>query len=208
MNDPLRQRTQEWEEKRLAAMIWWLMLWYASDAGKLELPSEQEWLSCELVATIAEETTGEKFRYSWKHNESGRVKMQQWNAWPEYLNRVMESSSRCLPYSLEPDHPRCLVMNLLKRFAKYRFVHEHNEKRYESNLSLFHKESALVMKECSRFKPGREMYHEAIEYVDEQQKYCGFDRGELLLWLSKMSLLIMRPCINRDIQFIRAHYDW
>lgn len=206
MSEELERQKKECEEMSLAAMVWWMMLWYASDEGKIELPSEQEWLSSELVATIIEEVTEEKFRYSWRHSEAGRVKIQQWNAWPEYLNRAVERKPRKLPYSFEPDHPKCRVLDLLRRFVKYHFVHADDKKWYGSALRSFHEENTPVTQGCSRFLPSREMYFRAMEYVSECIADLGFDRMESLTdWLRGIGIQIMRPCIRRDTTYIRAH---
>lgn len=209
MSDVLERYRKECEEMQLAAMIWWLIIWYASDEGNPEVPSEQEWLSCELVATIAEEMTGEKFQYSWRHDEFGRERHQQWDVWPEYLNRVMERFPQYPQYHPGATASKCKALDLLKRFVKYQFAFERDEKWYASELRTFHRGNTPTTFGCSRFVPHREMHNRALWYLTEHMAELGFDRIELVTdWLSRIGMQIMRPYVERDIAYIKKHYSW
>ena len=152
---------------RLAAMVWWLILWYASDEGELEIPSEHEWLTCELIATLVEEATEEKFWYSWRHNGSGREHHHQWNEWPNVLNGEMDRCDKYHRTRFDGWNLESRFRKWLKRFVWQSFQSDSGEKGYVSELKLFHIHNTPTSFGYSRFKPHREMYDKASSELFE-----------------------------------------
>lgn len=213
MSDILERHRKECEDMKLAAMIWWLILWYASEEGKIEIPSEQEWLVCELVASLIEEATGEKFWYSWRYDEFERECDHQWNEWPERINIEINRCARHQHAKFNGSDPKSIVRGLLKRFVQQRFAYERSEKWYDSDLKVFHENATPTTYGRSTFKPHREMHNSALAFVSIYGMRLGLDRVEPIVelitdWLARVGICIMRPYIERDVAYIKKHYSW
>lgn len=197
--DALEKHIKNCKDMKLAGMVWWLILWFASDEGKLEIPSEQEWLTCELVAALIEESRGEKFHYSWRHDFDGSERDHPWNEWPEKLNAMAKMMPNRRGKSAEKN-----LRVLLKRFVAYQFQSAHDEKWYDSELKHFHANTTPTTAGSSRFVPYREMAQKSILFLGTQgtDVYTG-----AMKWCEKIGTL-MRPYIERDVAFIKSHYYW
>jgi hypothetical protein len=191
-------------EMRLAAKIWWLILWYASDEGRLEVPSEQEWLTWELAASIIDEVSGEKFRYSWGYDADRHPRSQSWNEWPETLNDEMVECERHYYISFDKKTHEGRLRDLMRRFVWQDGKREGTETRYDSELKLFHEQSVRSVRRRPRFKPCGEMY---VDAMGELFRLVPDHHAEVSEWCRKIAK-IMRPHVERDVAFIKKHYSW
>ena len=198
MVDALEQHRKNSEEMELAGMIWWLILWHASDEGKLEIPSEQQWLSCELVAVLFEMLTGVELWFSWRHNIAGSECQHEWNEWPDELNEMLRMIKEG-DGSVYGNMPI-----LLKRFVRYEFNSQHDEKDFVSELKLFHEDHTPRPIGRSRFVPCSEIYTQAVGGL---LRFTSAHHSDVCEWCRKIGML-MRKYIERDVAYIKAHYSW
>ncbi len=209
MSGALERHLRECNEMRLAGMIWWLILWYASDGGEVYIPSEQGWLSCELGATIVEEVTGEKQWYSWRHDEFDRECHHDWREWPEMVNAKLENCERHNHSAFDGSKPKSMVLGLLKRFVRYRLEYGRSDMWYGSDLKVFHEHTTPIISGRSTFRPHREMYNRAMAYLRDHGSILGFDQVELLTdWIGRLGMMVMRPYVDRDVAYIKKNYQW
>lgn len=204
----LEEYRRECEEMRLAGMIWWLVLWYASDEGRLEIPSEQQWLACELVATLIEEVEDRKFYYSWRHDRTNREQVQEWDEWPSYVNAQLDKCRTRNPNAFSDASVEGQMRDLLKRFVQYKFSSDHDEKDWMSELKIFHEQAMANSCRQSKIVPRRELYDKADKHLcsikgqRSKEFWCA-----LPSWCREIGV-IMRPYIERDLAYIRKHYSW
>lgn len=204
MDDALDEYHKECGEMRLAAMIWWLILWYTSDEGRLEIPSEQQWLTCELVAALIEEVEGKKFYYSWRHDRTNKEQAQEWDEWPSYVNGQLDKCRAVNPNAFGATAIEGRLRDLIKRFARYKVERVHSEKDWMSELRIFHEQIAAKLCRRSTCIPDREMHTKA---VGELLRYTSAHHAEVCGWCREIGK-IMRPYIERDVAFIKKHYAW
>lgn len=204
MMDALEQHRKNCEEMKLAAMVWWLILWYASDEGTTKIPTQHEWLTSELVSTVFEELTGGRIWYSWQHNEDGEEQSHPWNEWPIWFNEEMVRCERYHRNKFDGFDTESRMRKLLKRFVYQLFQYDRSDKWYTSELVLFHENHKPFPSGRSQFKPHREMYEKA---KSELFKQLPLRYEEVCEWCRKIGTL-MRPYIERDIVYIKKHYSW
>ena len=208
MSDILEQHRKKYEEMRLAAMIWWLILWYASNEGELEIPSEHEWLICELAATLIEEATAKQFWYSWQHDDANHECTQEWDVWPDRLNTELDRCAQYNPMKFDGWDFDSRLRKYLKQFVQQTFQCAHSEKWFISRLRWFHEEysttQVTINRARARFTPHYEMYRRAI---DELPRHTFEQYEDACEWCRRLGI-IMRKYIERDIAYIKAHYSW
>ena len=203
MTNALERYKKECEEMKLAAMVWRLILWHACDEGRFEIPTEQEWLSSELVAAIGEDVTGTKIFFSGRHDWSGQEYNQDFG-WQDRLNDILESCEEVFHNKFDGSTPEGILRALLKRFVHYTFHSDHDEKGYTSELKLLIENDPAIARGRSLFIPHREMAMKSIRFLGEQgvDVYAG-----AMEWCSRIGLL-MQPYIARDVAYIEKHYSW
>jgi len=198
MVDQLAEVREQNKNMQLAAMLWWQIIWYASDEGRNEIPSQQEWLSCELVATIIETVTGTPVWFSWRHNEAGKEAPQQ-RGWQHRLNQAL---GECAVSEVSIHWKRPL--ELLMRFVQYE---PYGGGEYSSTLEAFHENNALHNTNRCTFIPHQETYRRAQQYLSQ-----GSGLSELECFhaqaICKNLAICMRPYINRDLAYIKKNYSW
>ncbi|KKR12075.1 MAG: hypothetical protein UT41_C0003G0002 [Candidatus Wolfebacteria bacterium GW2011_GWC2_39_22] len=201
MIDLEKEMHKQREEMRLAARVWWLILWHASKEGTKEIPTQYEWLSSELVAALFEELTERKFWYSWQHSETGKEESHAWNVWPLRLNTELEQCERYHQRKFDGGDIESKLRKVLKWFVWQNFQFERSDKSYDSELNLFHTNNTPFPSGNSRFKPCRDMYEKAVSDV---LLYTSANHTEVCEWCRKIALL-MQPYIDRDMAYIRKH---
>ncbi len=183
------------DEVQQVVMVWWLMMWFASDEGEQKIPTQQEWLSCELAAALHEAATGEKFLFSWRHDEQGREHCWRECEWTHRLNHAMETCGTL--------HT---IVGLLKTFIRYESQLDHDESWHTSLLKDMYEGSAIYSATTSTFVPSRRMYEDARRHLE-----CHAINGishENLLRLCALYGQRMRPYVMRDLAYIKQHYFW
>ena len=182
------------KDMTLAAMLWWQTLRYASDGGKNRIPSEQDWLSSELVAAIVKMTTGKQWWVSARHDEEGVVGLCR-RGWQNSLNQALEDRAQFKEFGR---WERALVM--LADFVQY-------DRDENSNLRWFHENNALHNPGCSTFIPHQEIFRVSKQYIDNDSGLSVWDQcayGKICEKLGEY----MQPFIARDIAYIKKNYSW
>lgn len=196
MENKILALERERKEMLLAAMVWCLAVWYASDEGKAEVPSQHEWLSSELVAALVEDGTGEKFWYSWRHDRFGKEHHYQWDEWPNGLNVALGMAIWEVEGSIDT-----LLLRLLGKFVQYRPQRDMDERWYDSELKLFIVSSMSIPQSRALFVPSRDMAAKSIQAIGAEG--VALYAGAMSLCLRIGSL--MRPYIKRDIAYIKKY---
>lgn len=196
MGSDIEQQKERAEEMRLAAMLWWQTIWYASEEGTKGIPSQQGWLSCELIAAIVKMTTGKQWWVSPCHDESGRIHLwnQGWQWW-NLFNQALEDRT---PFGEFGRWTRAL--EALADFVRY-------DRDGNSSLEWFHKNNALHNPGCSIFIPHQEAYRVSKRYLETSSglgvwDQCAYDK------VCKLLGEHMQPVIARDIAYIKKNYSW
>lgn len=203
MKNVMERHRKRCEEMQFAGMIWWLILWYATDEGRREVPAEHQWLSCELAAALIESSTKEQVRYSWRYDHAGNVCLHQWDVWPKEMNRLLQSAPMRKGSTAEKR-----LQLLMRRFVTQWFVHGHGEKDYSSELTWFHESNTPRQITRARFIPSKEMYDKADACMCESKgRYTAQFWCVLPGWIRDIATL-MRPHIERDVAYIKQHYSW
>ena len=185
-------------DMQLAAMLWWLTIWYASDNGMDIVPSQQEWLSSELAAAIIKNVTGKEWWGSWRHDESGQV-VSQHRGWQLHLGQALDA---CDQQQGRPEVYKKLV-GLLIQFVRYR--HQGNGE-YTSMLE-FYNNSALYNSARSTFIPHQETFRRAQQYISSMSGLCELECFHAQA-ICKNLAIDMRPYIKRDLAYIKKNYTW
>lgn len=186
------------KEMQLAAMLWWQIIWYASDEGKREIPSQQEWLSCELVATIVETITGTPVWFSWNHNEKGKEVPQQ-RGWQHRLNQALGAC----PVSEVSLHWK-MPLELLMRFVQYE---PYGDGEYSSMLEAFHETNAMHNTSRSTFIPHQATFQKTQDYFGDKSDFSVWERMTLQRICAELGGR-MKPYIDRDIAYVKKNYLW
>lgn len=194
MGSGIEQHQKQDKNMKLAAMLWWQILWYASDKGRKKIPSEQEWLSSELVAAMVKATTGKQWWVSSRHDESGTVVLFVHGWWSQF-GQVLDD------YVLPKKFGRWTrVFRLLTEFVRC-------DRSGDSHLKLFHENNALHNPGCSTFIPHQETFRISEQYIKNASGLNGWDQivyGKACKMLGEH----MQPYIERDLAYIKKNYLW
>ncbi len=200
--DAIDLHKKECEEMKLAAMLWWLMIWHASGQGRaFRLPRESQWLSSELVAALQGDVTGDVYLYSWRHDASGDEHPHDWRDWPKDLNDDLDELERKFPHMFRSTIEGELRA-LMKRFVRYEFDGPDSD----SELNRFHMNCTELSSGRSTFAPQREIFEQADTYLHRTQPSFEW-WGIASEWCRTIGAL-MRPSIERDVVYIKKHYSW
>lgn len=195
MEEDVEQRKKHDEDMRLAAMLWWQILWHASGGGRNKIPSQHKWLSFELVAAIVKMTKGKQWWASPRHNASG-VEVHQVRAWQNLLGAEVFDDQ-----DLFKEFGRwARVLELSVDFVRYDYGEN-------SLLKWFHETNALHNPGCSTFIPHQEIFRISKQYIENESGLSTWDQiayGKACETLGEC----MQPFIERDIAYIRKNYSW
>lgn len=194
MGNGIKQYQNHDEDMRLAAMLWWQILWYASDKGRKKIPSEHDWLSSELVAAMVKATTGKQWWVSSRHDESGAIVLCV-HGWWSQLGQALDNN--VLPKKFGR---WTRVFRLLAEFVRY-------DRSGNSQLELFHKNNVLHNTGCSTFIPHQETFRISEQHIKNASGLNGWNQivyGKACEMLGEF----MQPYIERDLAYIKKNYLW
>lgn len=194
MEEEVEQYRERSEDMKLAAMLWWQILWHASGGGINRIPSEHGWLSCELIAAIVKMTTGKQWWVSPRHNEAGE-RTHYFRAWHYHQWQPLDDQA-----SFKEFGRWARVLELLSEFVRY-------DRNGDSQLKRFHENNALHNIGCSTFIPHQEILRLSKQYIENESGLSLWDQIAYGKACEKLGEC-MQPFIERDIAHIRNNYSW
>ncbi|OGM94079.1 hypothetical protein A2524_04125 [Candidatus Wolfebacteria bacterium RIFOXYD12_FULL_48_21] len=198
MADQSAEVSEQDKDMQLAAMLWWQIIWYASHEGRSEIPSQQEWLSCELAAAIIDEISRKPHWVSWRHNEKN-MEIARSRGWQTRLTQALDA---CVLSDLGSNWIK--PFKLLIQFVRYE---PGDGGEYDSALRMFHEENVLRNPGHSTFIPHQETYRRARYHIDNESGLSPLERFHVTTACEVIGGC-MRLYIERDLAYIKRNYTW